>query len=67
LRNYKVDIELAQKVLSFHPSDDIRSIVRDLISRCGSTVDWENPSYYNIRVFRLIEEQSAAKVIAGGL
>lgn len=55
LRNYKVSIEKAKTVLSFHPQHDVRSIVRQLIKEMDSFSDWENPIYYNIRTFQAIE------------
>jgi nucleoside-diphosphate-sugar epimerase len=55
IRNYKVNIEKAKNVLSFHPQHDVRGIVRQLIKEMDSFSDWDNPAYYNIRVFRELE------------
>ena len=54
-RNYKVSIEKAKNVLSFHPTDDLKSIVMDLIDNMDKFQDWENPLYSNIETFRGIE------------
>ncbi len=55
LRNYKVSFEKAKNVLSFHPRDDVRSIVRNLIKQMEKFSDWNNPTYYNIRMFQSFE------------
>jgi nucleoside-diphosphate-sugar epimerase len=52
LRNYKVSIEKAENVLSFKPRHDVESIVEDLIDNKKSFEDFDNPAYYNIRVFK---------------
>jgi nucleoside-diphosphate-sugar epimerase len=54
-RNYKVSSEKAKDLLSFHPQHDVRAIVRQLVAERSKFSDWENPSYYNIRVFRGLE------------
>lgn len=54
-RNYKVSFEKAKNVLSFHPQHDVRAIVRQLTIELGRFSDWDNPLYYNIRVFRELE------------
>jgi len=54
-RNYKVSIERAKNVLSFHPQQDVRGIVRQLLREMGKFSDWENPAYYNIQVFKELE------------
>ena len=54
-RNYKVSIEKAKNVLSFHPQHDVRGIVRQLIREANKFSDWMNPAYYNIQVLRGIE------------
>ncbi len=55
-RNYKVSIEKAKNVLSFHPSDDLKSIVMNLIDNMDKFQDWENPLYSNIGTFRGLEQ-----------
>jgi nucleoside-diphosphate-sugar epimerase len=54
-RNYKVSTERAKNVLSFHPQQDVRGIVKQLLTEMGKFSDWENPAYYNIQVFRGLE------------
>jgi nucleoside-diphosphate-sugar epimerase len=54
-RNYKVSIEKANNVLSFHPSHDLKSIVMDLIENMPKFHDWDNPVYSNIGTFRSID------------
>lgn len=58
IRNYKVSTERSRNVLSFHHQHDIRSIVRNLIENMGQCKDWDNPRYYNIQVFKALEESS---------
>jgi nucleoside-diphosphate-sugar epimerase len=55
-RNYKVSIEKAKNVLSFHPQSDVRGIVRQLIKEIDKFSDWDNPEYHNIQVFRKLEK-----------
>jgi nucleoside-diphosphate-sugar epimerase len=52
VRNYKVAIDRAKNILSFHPRHDVKSIVRHLIANMDECKDWDNPAYYNIRVFK---------------
>jgi nucleoside-diphosphate-sugar epimerase len=56
-RNYKVSIEKAQNVLSFHPADDVKSIVANLIDSMDKFPDWSNPLYSNIQTFKVIENE----------
>ena len=55
-RNYKVSIDKARKVLSFHPKQDVESIVKDLVANLDKFKDFDNPRYYNIQVFRTLEK-----------
>jgi nucleoside-diphosphate-sugar epimerase len=64
VRNYKVSIERAKTVLSFHPHQSVRSIVRNLIDNMEKCSDWDNPLYYNIHVFKGLEK--AAEPAAAG-
>jgi nucleoside-diphosphate-sugar epimerase len=68
-RNYKVSIEKAKNVLSFHPHQDVRSIVRSLIDNLSAINDWENPLYYNIRTLKALEGDGSAilSAAAGGV
>ena len=54
-RNYKVSIDKARNVLSFHPAGDVKSIVSNLIDNADKFNDWDNPAYSNIASFREIE------------
>jgi nucleoside-diphosphate-sugar epimerase len=58
-RNYKVSIEKARNILSFHPQDDVRSIVKSLASNMDKFSDWDNPVYYNIRTLKALEAGAA--------
>ena len=54
-RNYKVSIEKAKNVLSFHPSGDAKSIVMNLIDNLDKFQDWDNSIYSNIQAFKSLE------------
>jgi nucleoside-diphosphate-sugar epimerase len=56
-RNYKVAIEKAKTVLSFHPVHDIKSIVGSLIDNMDKYQGWDNPAYSNIECFRALESK----------
>jgi len=58
VRNYKVSTERAKTILSFHPHQNVKSIVRNLINNVDKCRDWENPRYYNIDVFKGLESLS---------
>ena len=58
LRNYKVSIERAKTILSFHPHHTVKSIVQNLIHNMDKCSDWDNPRYYNIHVFKELEKIS---------
>jgi nucleoside-diphosphate-sugar epimerase len=62
-RNYKVSFEKAKDLLSFNPQHDVRAIVRQLIAERSKFSDWENPSYYNIRVFRALENGTGSHTL----
>ena len=51
-RNYKVSYEKAINVLSFEPSQDINSIVKNLELNLEKYRDFNNSDYYNIQVFK---------------
>jgi nucleoside-diphosphate-sugar epimerase len=63
-RNYKVSIEKAKNVLSFHPAEDVKSIVGNLIDNMEKYQDWDNPLYSNIASFKQLE--SAIETYAMG-
>jgi nucleoside-diphosphate-sugar epimerase len=56
-RNYKVSIEKAVNVLSFKPRHTVGSIVEHLLQHADQFKDFDNPAYYNIRVFEALEAQ----------
>ncbi len=56
-RNYKVSIEKAQKVLSFHPRYDVDWIIENLVENYEKFKDFDNPAYYNIQVFKALQEK----------
>ncbi len=56
-RNYKVSIEKAKKVLSFHPKNDVETIIEDLVVNREKFSDFDNPNYYNIQVFKNISKK----------
>ncbi len=64
IRNYKVSIERAKNVLSFHPHHSVQSIVRNLIENMPRCSDWDNPNYYNIQVFKALDEKNQSKFAA---
>jgi nucleoside-diphosphate-sugar epimerase len=51
-RNYKVSIEKARTELGFSPQSTIKEIVLNLYEHLDSYTDFENDTYYNIRVFK---------------
>jgi nucleoside-diphosphate-sugar epimerase len=55
-RNYKVSIDKAKKVLSFHPKHDVETIIEDLVENREKFKDFDNPNYYNIQVFKKIRK-----------
>jgi len=57
LRNYKVSIDKAMNVLSFHPGNDVKSIISNLIDNMSKCDDWDNPLYSNIASFQTIENE----------
>ena len=61
-RNYKVSIQKAENVLSFHPNHDVKSIVKDLIHHMDKFQDWDNPQYYNIDTLKLLAADGLHKV-----
>lgn len=53
-RNYKVSTDKAVTTLSFKPKHDVTAILNNLIENLDKFKDFENPNYYNIRVFKKI-------------
>jgi nucleoside-diphosphate-sugar epimerase len=60
-RNYKVSIQKAENVLSFHPNHDVKSIVKNLIEHKDKFEDWDNPEYYNIDTLKLLAADGLRK------
>jgi len=54
-RNYKVSVEKAANVLSFHATGNVKSIVGNLIDNREQLQDWDNPAYSNFQTFKQIE------------
>jgi nucleoside-diphosphate-sugar epimerase len=64
-RNYKVSVEKAANVLSFHAQGDVKSIVNNLIDNMDKFRDWDNPEYSNIQTFRNSDNGIANHAMAG--
>jgi len=64
-RNYKVSISKASNVLSFHPTEDIKSIVGSLVDNMDKFQDWDNPLYSNIQSFKKLESEIDVHSLAG--
>jgi nucleoside-diphosphate-sugar epimerase len=64
LRSYKVDVEKAARVLSFHPRHDVGDIVADLFAHLPAFADFDNPMYTNIEVFRRLETEARERAAA---
>jgi nucleoside-diphosphate-sugar epimerase len=64
-RNYKVSVEKAANVLSFHSTGNVRSIVANLIDNKELFQDWDNPAYSNIQTFRQVDHGLALHDMAG--
>lgn len=54
-RNYKVSVEKAKNVLSFHPAEDVKSIVMNLTDNLDKFRDLDNPLYSNIATFKTLD------------
>jgi nucleoside-diphosphate-sugar epimerase len=55
-RNYKVSVEKAANVLSFHATGSVKSIVDNLIDNKDKFQDWDSPEYSNIQAFKKIDD-----------
>jgi nucleoside-diphosphate-sugar epimerase len=55
VRNYKVTSEHAQNVLGFNSTQTIGDIVRELADNYAKFKDVENPAYYNIETFKMVD------------
>jgi nucleoside-diphosphate-sugar epimerase len=63
-RNYKVNIEKAKNVLSFHPKEDVKAIVGSLVDNMDSYEAWDSPIYSNIACFKALEHRIHIHVMA---
>jgi len=63
-RNYKVSIQKAENVLSFHPNHDVKKIVKNLIEHMDDFSDWDNPQYYNIDTLKLLAASKGLRNLA---
>jgi nucleoside-diphosphate-sugar epimerase len=64
-RNYKVSVEKAANVLSFHSTGNVKSIVANLIDNKELFKDWDNPNYSNIQTFKHVENGLEVHDMAG--
>ena len=64
-RNYKVSIDKAANVLSFHPTGDVKSIVDNLIENRSKFQDWDNPLYSNILTFKELDDEGRGSCHGG--
>jgi nucleoside-diphosphate-sugar epimerase len=55
-RNYKVSLEKARNILSFNPRYNVKDIVRNLVENMDKFKDMDNPKYYNIKIFKMLNE-----------
>jgi len=63
-RNYKVSIQKAENMLSFHPNYDVKCIVKQLIENMERFHDWDNPQYYNIETLKLLSQTNSLRSLA---
>jgi hypothetical protein len=54
-------VQKAVNVLSFKPRHTVASIVEELILHLDKFKDFDDPSYYNIRVFQSLEGGAAKR------
>jgi nucleoside-diphosphate-sugar epimerase len=66
-RNYKVSVEKAANVLSFHSTGNVKSIVASLIDNKEQFQDWDNPAYSNIHTFKKVENGIELHDMAGAV
>lgn len=65
LRNYKVSIQKAENVLSFHPNNNVKSIIESLVQNMDKFQDWDNPLYYNILTLKGLDAKNSAAYVVG--
>lgn len=59
-RNYKVNIDRARVELGYEPQYSIKSIVQDLYRHRSQFGDFDQDSYYNVRVFKAMARVSSS-------
>jgi nucleoside-diphosphate-sugar epimerase len=64
-RNYKVSVDKAANVLSFHPTGSVKAIVDDLIENMSKFQDWDNPLYSNIHTFKQLDAKVEVPAMVG--
>ena len=64
-RNYKVSVDKAANVLSFHPTGSLKSIVDNLIENMSKFRDWDNPLYSNILTFKKLDQRVEIPAMVG--
>ncbi len=64
-RNYKVSVDKAANVLSFHPTGSVKAIVDDLIENMSKFQDWDNPLYSNIHTFKELDARVEVPAMVG--
>jgi nucleoside-diphosphate-sugar epimerase len=62
LRNYKVNFERAQHVLSFKPRHEVRDIVTELATHRAEFGDFSDQHYYNIATFKHLDASADESV-----
>ena len=61
-RNYKVSIDKAANVLSFHPQGSVKKIVSQLIANLDQFGDFSDIGYYNISTLKALEQDGDGRV-----
>ena len=57
MRNYKVSVDKAKRLLKFEPRHSISDIVEDLHNHLNDLGDLDSDEYYNIRIFKKIAQR----------
>jgi len=61
-RNYKVSNDKAINILSFKPKHDVSAIISNLIENMDKFSDFDNPTYYNIQMFKKLSDKTQITV-----
>jgi len=69
VRNYRVSGAKIERVLGFRPTVTVEESVRTMVEqiRAGGYTDFDNPTYYNIRWMRTLEEAQKVIRVTGGV